>query len=64
MKENYKDIIESQDEIINILKCLVTKLEEQVKYQDLVIYNYDNLIYKQSILIKDQKKLIKNYCKL
>ena len=59
MKENYKDIIESQDEIINILKCLVTKLEEQVKYQDLVIYNYDNLIYKQSILIKDQKKLIK-----
>ena len=59
MKENYKDIIESQDEIINILKCLVTKLEEQVKYQDLVIYNYDHLIYKQSILMKDQKRLIK-----
>ena len=59
MKENYKEVIQSQDEMINILKCLVTKLEEQVKYQDLVIYNYDNLIYKQSILIKDQKKLIK-----
>ena len=58
MKDNYKEIIESQDEIINILKCLVTKLEDQVKYQDLVIYNYDNLIYKQNKLVKDQKKLI------
>jgi len=59
MKENYKDVIQSQDEMINILKCLVTKLEEQVKYQDLVIYDYSNLIYKQSVLMKDQKRLIK-----
>jgi hypothetical protein len=59
MKENYKDVIQSQDEMINILKCLVNKLEEQVKYQDLVIHDYNNLIYKQSILMKDQKKLIK-----
>jgi hypothetical protein len=59
MKENYKDVIQSQDEMINILKCLVNKLEEQVKYQDLVIYDYNNLIYKQSILMKDQKRLIK-----
>jgi hypothetical protein len=59
MKENYKEVIQSQDEMINILKCLVTKLEEQIKYQDLVIYDYNNLIYKQSILMKDQKRLIK-----
>lgn len=59
MKENYKDVIQSQDEMINILKCLVTKLEEQIKYQDLVIYDYNNLIYKQSVLMKDQKRLIK-----